>query len=555
MPITYIIIGVAILLVIILFILGYVSAKPNEAIVITGLGKPRTLIGRSGFMIPFLEKRSYISIEQFSTDVQTTDFVPTLDFINVKADAVVKVKVGVSEPLLNAAAQNFLNWKTSDISSSIQDVLEGNLREIIGQMELRDMVNNRQAFAEKVQSNAAPDLAKMGLEIIAFTVQSFTDDNDVIKNLGIDNIVTIQKDAANARAKAEREQAEVRAREDQAANDARVAADLEIAKKKNELAIEQANLKRQSDVQLAQANAAYGIEEQAQRKEIERATAEANIVKQQKEAEVKAEEVKVREQELSATIRKQAEAEKYARQQAAEADLIERQRKAEAELYETQREAEAQKARAEAAKYAAEQEAAGIEAKGRAEAEAIRLKLEAEADGLSKKADAMAKFNDAAVTEMVVNVLPEIAKNIATPLEKVDKITMYGEGNASKLVGDLMTTMDKTTEGLGINVRDLITATLTGRAMSNGLTTAQELGASGASQPIPTEAVEEIVVEEPKTESAKDVATTPILKEKQVLQKVVETDQTVDASATEVADTTETDFTYRLSSDEKDREL
>ncbi|HEL2455754.1 TPA: SPFH domain-containing protein [Streptococcus suis] len=454
---------IVVVLFVLLFVFGYVSAKPNEAIVITGLGKPRTLIGRSGFMIPFIEKRSYISIEQFSTDVQTTDFVPTLDFINVKADAVVKVKVGISDELLNAAAQNFLNWKTADISASIQDVLEGNLREIIGQMELRDMVNNRQAFAEKVQSNAAPDLAKMGLEIIAFTVQSFTDDNDVIKNLGIDNIVTIQKDAANARAKAEREQAEVRAREDKAANDARVAADLEIAKKQNELAIEQANLKRQSDVQLAQANAAYGIEEQAQRKEIERATAEANIVKQQKEAEVKAEEVKVREQELSATIRKQAEAEKYARQQAAEA-----------ELYETQREAEAQKARAEAAKYAAEQEAAGIEAKGRAEAEAIRLKLEAEAEGLSKKADAMAKFNDAAVTEMVVNVLPEIAKNIAAPLGNVDKITMYGEGNASKMVGDLMTTMDKTTEGLGLNVRDLISATLTGRAMSTGLLTAQE---------------------------------------------------------------------------------
>ncbi|CYV92039.1 flotillin family protein [Streptococcus suis] len=199
-----------------------------------------------------------------------------------------------------------------------------------------------------------------------------------------------------------------------------------------------------------------------------------DLTNSRKEAEVKAEEVKVREQELSATIRKQAEAEKYARQQAAEADLIERQRKAEAELYETQREAEAQKARAEAAKYAAEQEAAGIEAKGRAEAEAIRLKLEAEAEGLSKKADAMAKFNDAAVTEMVVNVLPEIAKNIAAPLGNVDKITMYGEGNASKMVGDLMTTMDKTTEGLGLNVRDLISATLTGRAMSTGLLTAQE---------------------------------------------------------------------------------
>ncbi len=140
---------IVVVLFVLLFVFGYVSAKPNEAIVITGLGKPRTLIGRSGFMIPFIEKRSYISIEQFSTDVQTTDFVPTLDFINVKADAVVKVKVGVSDELLNAAAQNFLNWKTADISASIQDVLEGNLREIIGQMELRDMVNNRQALQKK----------------------------------------------------------------------------------------------------------------------------------------------------------------------------------------------------------------------------------------------------------------------------------------------------------------------------------------------------------------------------------------------------------------------
>lgn len=145
--IVYVPILLAILAVIALFAMGYVSAKPNETIVITGLRKPRTLIGRACFMIPFIEKRSYISIEQFSIDVRTTDSVPTLDFINVNADAVVKVRVGSTEALLDAAAQNFLNWKTSEIASSIQDVLEGNLREIIGQMNLRDMVNNRQEFA------------------------------------------------------------------------------------------------------------------------------------------------------------------------------------------------------------------------------------------------------------------------------------------------------------------------------------------------------------------------------------------------------------------------
>ena len=188
-------------------------------------------------------------------------------------------------------------------------------------------------------------------------------------------------------------------------------------------------------------------------------------MKQEKEAEVKEREVKVREQELDANIRKQAEAEKYARQQAAEAELIERQRKAEAELFETQKEAEARKAQAEAEKFAQLQEAEAIEAKGRAEAEAIRLKLEAEAKGLGQKAEAMKKMQEAAITEMVVDKLPEIARAVAAPLSKVDKITMYGEGNSGKLVGDIMSSMDQITNGMGLNIQELITATLTGRAM------------------------------------------------------------------------------------------
>lgn len=155
-------------------------------------------------MVPFLSTRNYISVEQFKTDVKTSNFVPTKDFINVKADAAVTLKIGTSEEMLRAAAENFLNWNTDDISAQVTDVLEGNLREIIGQMNLREMVNNRQEFAGKVQENVSPDLAKMGIEVIAFTVQSFEDQNNVIIDLGVDNIVAIKKDAAIARAIAER---------------------------------------------------------------------------------------------------------------------------------------------------------------------------------------------------------------------------------------------------------------------------------------------------------------------------------------------------------------
>ena len=428
--ITFVIVAI---LVLILLVKGYVNAKPNEVVVITGLRKQRHLRGKAGFMIPFVEQRSYLDIEQFSTDVRTSEAVPTLDFINVRADAAVKLKIGTTDEMIARAAENFLNWNTTDISNSVQDVLEGNLREVIGQMELRKMVNDRQEFASKVQDNVAPDLAKMGLEVIAFTVQSFSDEGGVIDNLGIENVETIKKDALIAKAKAERERKEVEAEQDKLANDKRVAADLEIAQKQNELKLKQAALKQEADIAQAKADAAKGIEAEVQRREQERVAAEANIMKQEKEAEVKEREVKVREQELDANIRKQAEAEKYARQQAAEA---------------------------ESEKFAQLQEAEAIEAKGRAEAEAIRLKLEAEAKGLDQKAEAMKKMQEAAITEMVVDKLPEIARAVAEPLTKVDKITMYGEGNASKMVGDIMQSIDQVSQGAGFDIRQLLAGAL-----------------------------------------------------------------------------------------------
>ena len=144
------------------------------------------------------------------------------------------------------------------------------------------MVNDRQEFASKVQDNVAPDLAKMGLEVIAFTVQSFSDEGGVIDNLGIENVETIKKDALIAKAKAERERKEVEAEQDKLANDKRVAADLEIAQKQNELKLKQAALKQEADIAQAKADAAKGIEAEVQRREQERVAAEANIMKQEK---------------------------------------------------------------------------------------------------------------------------------------------------------------------------------------------------------------------------------------------------------------------------------
>lgn len=473
MPFTIITIVVGAILLITLLTLigaGFVSASPGEIKVISGPRGQRVLHGKTGWKIPIIERVDSMTAGMISVDVKTSDFVPTNDYINIKVDAAVKVKIGTEKPeLFRAATRNFL-YKTSDeIADEIRDTLEGHLRAIIGQMQLSTIVTDRSQFAETVQTNATKDLEEMGLEIVAFNIQGLTDSNGVIENLGIDNTEQIRKEAAKAKAKAKQEIEQQQAESDKIANDARIKADLEIAQKQNDLQKKQAALKAEADTERAKADAAYEIQKEIQRKEIERQSAEANIVKQEKEAEVKEREVEVRKQTLAAEIKAEADAQKYAREQEAEADKYTRQAKAEAELFETQKEAEAQKAKAEASKFAQLQEAEAIRAKGEAEAEAIRLKLSAEAEGLDKKAEAMKKYGEAAITEMLVKALPDVAKAVATPLANVDSITMYGSDNSSKMVGDIMTTMDQVTKGMGLDVKELITATLTGRKMGEAM--------------------------------------------------------------------------------------
>ena len=384
------------------------KAPPDTAYMISGFRKTRILIGKAGIRIPFLERLDKLSLKMFSVDVKTTDYVPNAEYINVKVDATVKIRIGQSQEMMALASKFFLNEDEKMIINRVQDTLEGNMREIVGQMRLEEMVTDRKAFGERVQENAIPDLQKMGLEMISFNVQSFADQNNVIEDLGIDNISQIKKGAAVAKAQADRDIAIAQAQAAKEANEAKVQSEMEIAEKQTSLAIRQAELKQQSDVKKAEADAAYSIQEQEQRKTIEIASANADIARAERTAELKAKEVDVTKQTLDAQIRAKADAERYAAQQAAEAELFRRTKEAEAKMIERKREAE------------------GIRAVGEAEAEAIKLKALAEAEGIDKKAEAMKKYGEAAVVEMIMNALPEIAKNVAEPLSKVDKITMYG---------------------------------------------------------------------------------------------------------------------------------
>lgn len=451
---------------------SYVKASPDTAYIISGLRKhPKVLIGKAGLKIPFLEKKDELNLQLIPIDVKTSSAVPTADYINIKVDAAVNVKISDNEERLNLAAQNFLNKPVDYIAGVAREVLEGNMREIVGKMNLEEMVSDRQKFANLVKENAEPDLAAMGLDIVSFNVQNFVDGNGVIENLGVDNIVKIQKNAAISRAESEKEIAKAQAQAAREANEAQVNSQSEIAMKENELAIKKAELKRAADIKQAEADAAYTIQEEEQRKSIEITTADANIAKQEKEILLKQKEAEVMEQALDAQVKKKAEAEKFARQQDADAELYERQKDAEAKKFETLTEAETLKAQAEAERYAKEQEAEAIRIKGLAEAEAIRAKSVAEAEGIEKKAEAMAKMGEAAVLEMYFKALPEVVKNAAEPLSKVDKITMYGDGNSAKLVGDIMKNVSQVTSGLkestGIDLQSVLAGFLGGKMASS----------------------------------------------------------------------------------------
>lgn len=462
---------IIVIVMVVIFLTGYVKASPDTALIISGLRKrPKVLIGKAGIKIPFLERKDALNLQLIPIDVKTSSAVPTADYININVDATVNVKISDNEERLKLAAQNFLNKKPEYIGHVAREVLEGNVREIVGKMALEEMVSDRQKFAMLVKENAEPDLAAMGLDIISFNVQNFVDGNGVIENLGVDNIVKIQKNAAISRAESEKEIAKAQAQAKREANEAEVNAESEIAKKKNELDIQKAELKREADVKRAEADAAYKIQEEEQRKTVEVTTANANIAKQEKEILLKQKEAEVMEQALDAQVKKKAEAEKFAKQQFADAQLYERQREAEAKKFETEKESEAMKAQAEAKKYTMEQEAEGIRTRGIAEAEAIRAKAVAEAEGIEKKAEAMAKMGEAAVLEMYFKALPEVVKNAAEPLSNVDKITMYGDGNSAKLMKDVMGTVVQITDGLKESTGVDLQAVLSGFSFSgNGI--------------------------------------------------------------------------------------
>ena len=446
---------VIVFLFVILFFASYVKAPSNIAYVIAGLSKePRILVGKGGFKIPFFERLDKLYLGQITVDIKTDVPVPTSDFINVKVDAVAKVAPTNTPEGIRLAAKNFLNMNAQQIASELKESLQGNMREIIGTVDLKSLNNDRDTFSNNVQDKAQKDMEKLGISILSCNIQNVTDEQGLIENMGADNTWKIKKEAANAKAIAQKEIAVVAAENAKLANDAQVKADTEIAEKQNILIIKKADLKRDADVRMAIADAAYEIQRQNQLKEINTKTVEAEITRTQKEQELAAEKVKVVQNQLEAEINKKADAEKYAIAKKAEAALEQQKRDAEAKRYTLEQEAEGIKKKADAEAYQTMQN-------GIAEAKAIELKGIAEAQAMEKKAEAFNKYGQAAIIEMITKILPNVAESVAKPISAIDSMNIYG-GDASSVSKNVPTvikqTFDVVKSATGVDMSDVMKA-------------------------------------------------------------------------------------------------
>ena len=438
-----------VVLFLIAFIRNYIKVPPNVALIVSGrrrkykvkdeTGKDiikefgyRIVRGGATFVIPFFERVDRLNLGIMQVDIKTTQPVPSQEYIGMMVDGVANIKIGSDAVSVATAAEQFLGWTQSDVAAVAMQVLEGNMREIIGRMTIADLVQSRDKFAQETQRAATADMKNMGLEIVNLTIQNFSDNDGVLETLAIKNISEKKRDADIARAEAERDTLIRQSTAQQEGYRARAEADAQMAEQEKLLELKRASYRVEQDKAKAVADLAYNVQQEVARKELETEKAAAEMVRLEKETQLKAQQVQIERERLSVEIRELAEANYFKAQKEAEAALV----------------------------------------VARNEAEGIRLKGEAEADAILKKAEAMKQYGQAAILEMVVNRLPEIAQAVSEPLSKTEKIILFGDGGATHMARDvsgaMLQTFESVKEAVGVDIpkmlRDITTGGLVGKA-------------------------------------------------------------------------------------------
>jgi len=452
----FLIVAVVFILIFSLFSM-YRKVPQDKALVVTGFRGRRVITGGGGIVVPLLERTDIMSLENMQIDIRI-DGALTSQGVGIIADGVAVVKIKSDKESILSAAEQFNTSKGLDhmlavISKTTQQVLEGKLREIVSKMTVEEIYKDRETFASHVQGVAATELQNLGLELKVLTIKDIADKNGYLEALGKPRIAEVKRDAQIAEANATKETKIKTAEANREGEAARIHAETQIAEANRDKELKVQSYNKDQQTAKAEADLAYDIKANVVKKDVAETEMQVEIVRKQKEIELAEQEAIRKEKELEATVKKHADAENYRATKNADANR-----------YKEVAEAEA---RARAIEIEGEAKAKAKRAEGMAEVEIIKAKGEAEALAMAKKAEAFKMYNDAAVTQMIIEKLPEIAEAIASPLAKTEKIVIVdngsGDGNgkgASKVTGyitDIMSQLPETVEALtGMNVMDLL---------------------------------------------------------------------------------------------------
>ena len=446
---------VSILLVIFIFAgiwaSRYTKVGPNEVLVISGRKRRMTdpdgtardvgyriVKGGGVFVWPVFEKVDILRLELMTIDVQTPE-VYTSKGVPVKVDGVAQIKVKGDDISIATAAEQFLSKGTEDIKNIAMQTLEGHLRAILGTMTVEEIYQNRDAFASKVQEVAAGDMANMGLGIVSFTIRDIRDTQGYLDALGKPRIAQVKRDAIIAQAEADRDSAIRSAQAAQAGQEARFAADSKIAQAKRDYEMNLAEYNASVNQKKAESELAYDLQRFKTGQLVKAEEVQVSIIEKQKQIELQEQEIRRRQRELEATVQKPADAERYRVETLAAATKFQLETEAAGAASAAKAKGFAQ---ADVVKATGTAEADANKARGLAEASVIEAQGLATAEAMSKKAESFKQYNEAAVIQMIVEILPQLAAKISEPLSKTEKIVIINSGNgpgggASKLTGDV----------------------------------------------------------------------------------------------------------------------
>jgi flotillin len=431
----------------------YTKVGPNQVLVISGRKRKvvdpdgntrevgfRIVKGGGRFVWPVYEKVDILSLEILTIDVQTPE-VYTSKGVPVKVDGVAQIKIKGDDISIATAAEQFLSKSTDEIKSVAMQTLEGHLRAILGTMTVEEIYQNRDAFAQKVQEVAAGDMANMGLGIVSFTIRDIRDDQGYLDALGKPRIAQVKRDAIIAQAEADRDSVIRSAQANQAGQEAKFQADTKVAEAQRDYQSNVAQYQATVNVQKAQADLAYDLQKFKTGQLVKAEEVQVSIVEKQKQIELQQQEIQRMQKELEATVQKPADAERYKVETLANAKKFQLETEAAGAASATKATGFAG---ADVVKATGLAEADANRARGLAEAAVIEAQGKATAEAMRVKAESFKQYNEAAVIEMIVRVLPEVAGKISEPLAKTEKMVIINAGNgpgggASKLTGDVTT--------------------------------------------------------------------------------------------------------------------